>query len=566
MEARTVDKLRQSIDVVRRRLADLKPIHKVLIGSGMIIFFMGMFIVAQYAGRTDEVLINVSAENHAAVLARFNSNGINATPQGDNFLVPVERQAEAYGIVTELGSSSTGAPVLLGLIKDQPWYANRHQNKQQYYAALSQVLGDVMSHWSYIRKAEVFLTPPDEGPGGLGRQANKPTASVAITATDMNLTPDQVEGVALFLSGTVAGLEPGNVAVINARTGQPLRTRDDQDRANGAYMELQAKVDNYWQRKIEDNLSNIPAVIVQVNGSVDASRETSNSVSYMKEGEGTVSPLTSETEKKTSSTDARAGGVAGVQPNTGAGISAASSATPSNSESETTADYAPKTGMREVRREDPKGYARKINATVKIPRSYYERVWQLRNKDATTPPDAAAIAAIETEEITKITAEVRALIDTEATSAIDGSQSLVGVVVVNTYTDLQPIAALTPQSQAGSGFMGMPSELVNLPWGSAGLALLAAMSLFMMFRLVRSSTASRDLPSAAELVGIPPSLSNSFDDLIGEADESDPAIDAVELDDEELRARTIMEQIGELVGHDPADATRVVSRWINSEE
>ncbi len=567
MEARTVDKFRQSFETVRRRLGDLKPLHKVLIGSGLVIFLMGMFIVAQYAGKSDQVLINVSAENHAAVLARFNNNGINVTPQGDNFLVPVDRRDEAYGIVTELESRSAGAPVLLGLIKDQPWYANRHQNKQQYYAALSQVLGDVMSHWSYIRKAEVFLTPPEEGPGGLGRQSSRPVASVAVTATEMSLTPDQVEGIALFLSGTVAGLEPGKVAVINARTGQPLRTRDDQDRANSAYMELQANVDNYWRQKIERNLSNIPAVIVQVNATVDASRETSSDLTYHKEGEGTVSPLTSETEKKNSATEAGAGGVAGVQPNTGTGISAPSNASPSNTETETTAAYSPKAGMRETRREDPKGYARKINATVKVPRSYYARIWQLRNKDSTTPPDDAAIKAIETEEVTKITAEVRALIDTEAANAIDGSQSLVGTVVVNTYTDLDPIAALAPQSSgAESGFMGMPVELVNLPWGSVGLTLLAAMSLFMMFRLVRSSAASRDLPSAEELVGIPPSLSSSLDDLIGEADESDPAIDAVELDDEELRARTIMEQIGELVGHDPGDATRVVNRWIGSAE
>lgn len=566
MEARTVDKIRQSFDLVRRRLADLKPIHKVLVGSGMVIFFMGMFIVAQYAGKTDEALITVSAQNHDAVLARFESRGIKATAVGSNFLVPVNQQYDASGIVTELDSAAGGSTVLLGLIKDQPWYANRHQNKQQYYAALNQVLGEVMSHWSYIRKAEVFLTPPDEGPGGLGRQANKAVASVAVTATEMSLTPAQVEGIAMFLSGTVAGLEPGNVTVLNARTGQPLRTRDEQDRANGAYMELQANIDNYWQQKVEDNLSNIPGVIVTINASVDATRETSNDLTYKKEGEGTVSPLTSETEKKTSSSEASAGGVAGVQPNIGSGTGSVRAASPSNSGAETTADYAPKTGMREIRREDPKGYARKINATVKVPRSYYERIWQLHNKDATTPPDDAAIKTIETEEIAKITAEVRALIDTEASAGADGSQAFVGTVVVNTYTDLLPIAALMPETKAGSGFMGMPVELVNLPWGSVGMALLAAMSLFMMFRLVRSSTASRDLPSAAELVGIPQSLSNSLDDLIGEADESDPAIDAVELDDEELRVRTIMEQIGDLVGHDPGDATRVVSRWISTEE
>ena len=79
MEARTVDKFRQSFDTVRRRLGDLKPIHKVLLGSGLVIFLMGMFIVAQYAGKSDEALIIVSPENHEAVRTRLASSGIKAT-------------------------------------------------------------------------------------------------------------------------------------------------------------------------------------------------------------------------------------------------------------------------------------------------------------------------------------------------------------------------------------------------------------------------------------------------------------------------------------------------------
>lgn len=561
-----MDKFRQSFDFVRGRLADLKPLHKVLVGSGLLIFLMGMFIVAQYSSKSNMQLVEVSPDSRNAVLAQFATRGIAATPVGNNFLVPKSKRMDALAIVGEVDKSAGGTSALLGLIKDQPWYANRHQNKQQYYAALNKVLSEVITRWTYVQKAEVFLTAPEDGPGGIGRQAEKPRASVSVSPNGVSLTPEQVEGIAMFVSGTVTGLEPGNVTVINSRTGNPMRTPDDEQRASGAYMELQSRIDSYWRAKIEDNLRHIPAVIVQVNATVDASREKSSDVSYKKEGEGTVSPLISETETKTQSTQASSGGDAGVQPNTGQGLSAGNASSPSNSSSESSSEFAPKTGVRETMREDPKGYARKINATVKIPRSYFERVWQLRNKDATTPPDEAAIKTIETEEIAKITQEVSALIDTEAQNAVDGTPSYVGTVVVNTYTDLDPIAALTPEAKAGTGFMGMPGEFVNLPWGSVGMALLAALSLFMMFRLVRSSSASRELPSAEELLGIPPSLTTSIDELIGEADESDPAIDAVELDDEELRTRTIMQQIGDLVGNDPTDATRVVNRWISSEE
>ncbi|MCC6908931.1 MAG: hypothetical protein IT430_13390 [Phycisphaerales bacterium] len=561
-----MDRFRQSFEFVRGRLADLKPLHKVLVGSGLLVFLMAMFIVAQYAGKSSMELVEVSPDSRDAVLTRFAAQGITATPAGNDFLVPRRQQMDALAIVGEVDKSAAGSSVLLGLIKEQPWYANRHQNKQQYYAALNQVLSDIIGRWTYVQKAEVILTPPEEGPGAIGRRASKPTASVSITPVGTGLTTEQVEGIAMFVSGSVAGLEPEGVTVINSRTGNPMRTPDENDRSNGAYMELQTRIDSYWRAKIEDNLRHIPGVIVQVNATVDASRERSNDVSYKKEGEGSVTPITLETESKTQSTEASSGGVAGVQPNTGQGISLSNSATPSNTTSESTSEFAPQTGVRETTREDPKGYARKINATVKIPRSYFQRIWEKRNPDATSPPNDAALKPIETDEIAKISQEVNVLIDTEATNAIDGSQSYIGTVVVNSYTDLQPIAALAPESNADAGFLGMPGDFVNLPWGSMGMALLAGLSLFMMFRLVRSTTSARDLPSAEELVGIPPSLTPSIDELIGEADESDPAIDAVELDDEELRTRTIMQQIGELVSHDATDATRVVNRWISSEE
>jgi flagellar biosynthesis/type III secretory pathway M-ring protein FliF/YscJ len=87
-----------------------------------------------------------------------------------------------------------------------------------------------------------------------------------------------------------------------------------------------------------------------------------------------------------------------------------------------------------------------------------------------------------------------------------------------------------------------------------------------MFRLARSSSQKRELPTPEELVGLPPSLMKSVDELVGEADEATSAIDALELDDEELRTRSIVEQVGEMVNANPDEASRLVSRWIAAQE
>jgi len=159
---------------------------------------------------------------------------------------------------------------------------------------------------------------------------------------------------------------------------------------------------------------------------------------------------------------------------------------------------------------------------------------------------------------------VLALIDTEANaSSPDAQPATPGTVVVNTYTDLGPMLSPDlPETQTGG--LSMPGTLVGIPWKSGALALLSVVSLFMMVRLARSTTKRGDLPSAAELVGIPPNLSTASGELVGQADESDAAIDALEMSNDDLRARSIVDQIGEMVTNDSTEARRLLSRWVSS--
>ena len=68
------------------------------------------------------------------------------------------------------------------------------------------------------------------------------------------------------------------------------------------------------------------------------------------------------------------------------------------------------------------------------------------------------------------------------------------------------------------------------------------------------------LPSAEELVGIPPALQDG-DGIVGEAMEADSALSGVELSEDELKMRKMREQIAELVSEHPDQAAKVVTRW-----
>jgi flagellar biosynthesis/type III secretory pathway M-ring protein FliF/YscJ len=96
------------------------------------------------------------------------------------------------------------------------------------------------------------------------------------------------------------------------------------------------------------------------------------------------------------------------------------------------------------------------------------------------------------------------------------------------------------------------------------LGLLAVGALGMMFMLVRKAGKPAELPSAQELVGLPPALEAGAD-IVGEADEGSTAMEGIELPDDQVRVNKMLETIGEMVKNKPQDAAAVLNRWIQVE-
>ena len=94
---------------------------------------------------------------------------------------------------------------------------------------------------------------------------------------------------------------------------------------------------------------------------------------------------------------------------------------------------------------------------------------------------------------------------------------------------------------------------------------LAVVALGLMVTMVRKATRRADLPSAEELVGLPPQL-EAQSDLIGEADESEAAMAGIEVDEGQVHSQKVLEQVGELVQQKPDAAARLMNRWIQVQE
>ena len=86
----------------------------------------------------------------------------------------------------------------------------------------------------------------------------------------------------------------------------------------------------------------------------------------------------------------------------------------------------------------------------------------------------------------------------------------------------------------------------------------------MMVRKTTGVTAAKTI-TEVQLSGTPPVLDTEGAEILGEAEEASPALVGVELDDEALRRRQMLEQLNQLVQNEPAEVAGLIRRWMRSE-
>ncbi|MBL1218267.1 MAG: hypothetical protein D8M59_12320 [Planctomycetes bacterium] len=567
------DRFRQTMGLVQAQLGRLYPIHKLLIGSAAVIAAMTLFIVSQYAGKPRMVMVAVDPDQRSIATGYLQANGIKYEVSEGGLYVPSTEQMEVTAILSERGALGTDvSSMLLELLQNQPWYANREQTQAIRDAAMNRVLSQIMTGWSYIKRADVVITSPKQSPGRSAmRNAAEPTASVSIMSRGGALTPEQVAAISDFVAGAVQGLTPSNVHITDG--GRRYRTPSAGESTSGSNIDLRMKHESYFEEKILEALRYIPNVIAVVSAQVDTTQEVVRDIAYKPEDKGSVSFPTDATSKTTQRSGSSSGGEPGVRPNTGMTVSPSSGGSgESDSTEETTESFKPYAGMTETERTNSKGIPLKINATVGVPRSYLLKVWQDQNPDVTDPPGDAVLEAMP--EMTRIKDAILPLVETGVLAGLNDESSggdvsiYQGEVVVSMFREMNPTQMGEAATEQAGGAFSIPgldagAQFIGSSARTIGVVGLSLISLFIMLRLVRGSKAEPDLPSVEELVGIPPSLQTAETELIGEADASDAPMDAVELDDEEIRSQRLLEQMDELIKGDAKEVSRLMTRWIN---
>lgn len=567
-----MDRLAQVLNKVKAQFAKLGASQRLLMISLGLILALTLVLVAMYAGKPAMVELMPVGGNQA-LLASLRAGGIEAEERNGAIVVPSGLQSAALAHLGQNGQLPADTTLLFSnILESQSWQNSREQNRQIHTIALQNELAKVISEYRGIREAKVFLSVPEAA--GLGTVYRQPTAAVTVF-TDSGASIDQatVDAVGHQIAGAVAGLDVGNVRVIDGATGQQRRPRREGDMIATTALELSLKYEDQTRQKIGDMLGYIPGVIIAVTAQVDASKREGQEHRYFSQEEGgTTSFVTHETGSEQSSGTSAPGAQPGPRSNATADISRSGSGSGTSSETSTSeTTIQPFVGSRTEQYLDPRGMTTGLAVSINVPEGYVRSIVAAESPatdGADAAPDRAALEARWAELALAIKAGVIPHVRTMTTQTLGRVPSEAEVAdFVQVAMIPGDVPALMGVSGGGGGLAGLVGGGGLALGGLVDKAVLVVLGLFaigLMFSLVKRASKPVDIPTAEELVGMPPTLETPSD-LIGEADESDLAMAGIEVGEEQVKSKRMLEEVAKMVDTNPDAAARLMKQWITSE-
>ncbi|MFT5424230.1 MAG: flagellar M-ring protein FliF [Phycisphaerales bacterium] len=572
-----MDRFRKIIETIKSQLGGLTGSQKLLAGCLAVIAGMTLFLVSQYAGQKAMVGL-INDDPNINLVQTLRGSGIDAQLDDGTIVVPPSQQRRAVATLAQAGQLPGNTTIMFGnLMEFQDWKNPRQQNRQQYLLALQNELARVIGLYQNVSAAQVFIDAPE--PTGLGRASRAPTASVNVVTMDQGgLTQKSVDAIARLVSGPVAGLTPANVGVVDP--SGPRRVTDESEMLSNSWLEQATKIERVTEQKLRSFLGDIPGVVVSVNAQVDVTRVTESTLTHLKNNEGTVSVPRSETVDESVDESSKASAEPGVRSNQSADINTGAAGLGTNStRTQTTTDYQVGLGVNQRQVMDPRGMPTFLAASVAIPQTYIENLLtHAKARAAGTDAADAEPAPLTDQEVQQrfdvIKAQFEALLLPQlAAVGADGTRTQ-GEITVSM---IPVLGGAIVQSLGGSGFISTVPSVAGT--GSMGLNLgplgpvsvetimvgvLAVVSLAMMLLMARKAGRPADLPTATEVVGVPPAL-RSEESVVGEAGETDTPMEGIEVDELQVKTQKMLDQVNELVGDNPLVASRLLGRWIEAE-
>ena len=567
-----MERLRQLVGNIANQLKGLSPVATMLIVSLAVIAGLMLFLVNLYASKPklEALWPGASVEEQTQIANALSQQGITFEMGERGIMVPAEsKQTIAAKLFQNGQMPGRSEGFLRTVLQGQSWANTRQQNDLNYNAALMQYLSGLVATFEGVKSAQVIIDAPEAT--GLGAGVKSPTASVVVTTKGAPLDQKVVDAIASTVGGSKAGLTPDRVKVVDQFGVRKVRNEADAIASN--YLEHAARVEHETRDKLQELLAYIPGVIVSVSAQVDVTRVATKTQKNLPKDDGTIALPHKIMKKENNSAASSRGAEPGVRSNQAADISRAASAEGTKTEDNTTEqEFDNHVGSELKSVEDPRGMPTMIAVSVNVPSGYVASL--LKKADAKKEPTDQEIQAkfdadLKPRIAASILPHVRTMTQVNGGKVDDttlASQIVVNMVPADMTIVATPAApglvgSLLATTPSGGGGFGIGGPLVD----KVILGVLGLFALGFMFTMTRKVGKRVELPTAEELVGLPPALEKPTD-LIGEAEEGDAPLAGIEVEEGDVRAVKVLEQVNDMVTKDPEAAAKMIRRWMAAEE
>jgi flagellar biosynthesis/type III secretory pathway M-ring protein FliF/YscJ len=544
-DGKAMDIFRFQFRRVQEQLAGLSPSQKMLSGALLVIMVMTMYWWMLYAGRSEMVAVleqGIGPGDVSAISARLRGMGVSHRLDGDRILVPADRRDEVLADLayTQMLPQDTRSAFDEMIAKVSPFHGSRMKDAMA-NEARQVTLAGIIRRFPRVSHAAVLIDSRHER----GPRAIEPRATVFMNLRPgASSDPKLVNAAADLVAGAVANLKRSNIKVIIGDTSHAVRDREADGGNSDDYLASVQNAERYYHAKISEQLKFIDGAMIAV--SVRPNIERRETIDRKVDPKNVIQQVVSEESTIDESHTSQAAGEAGMISNGRMAVDdvPAPEATRSSTEG-TRAQFFVDAGHTNTRTVNPGGDLTVTACSVLIPRSHFVQDYRHRT-NTTADPDPAVLDPFIAAESQRLRNSVRLALGLVPEE----------MVHVDAYTDLMPAAGTAPPLMAGAaGSLALGNHVKEIALGA-----LALISLLMVAGMVRKGAPAPAVVAQAaqrQPVALP-----GGENAIGEASEGLATLDAMEVDEESMRAGQMVTQVSQLVGENPDAAANLVKRWL----
>ncbi|MBF0476101.1 MAG: flagellar M-ring protein FliF, partial [Deltaproteobacteria bacterium] len=249
------ESLKQKLSQLKEAFGAMSAVKKVAIFAAVALLLSGLIVFAMHGKKAEFKLLyqNLEGKDASAVVAVLNEKKIpyELRDNGQTILVPPEHfnimRLELAGRDLPLGGSGMG----FELFDKTQFGTTEYVQKLNYIRALQGEISRTINQLAEVESSRVHIVIPKTAL--FSEDQKTTTASIILTMKrGKKLRPEQVKGIVNFVAGSIEGLDPKNITVVD-NSGNILEKEKDKTDAQ-RLTSYQQEMQQDMEQKLEDKI------------------------------------------------------------------------------------------------------------------------------------------------------------------------------------------------------------------------------------------------------------------------------------------------------------------------